>query len=283
MGVFPDLRPVRRFRNHEGIPAWDFELRRSRAAGVSALVRVRNEAAKIEACLGSILGCFDEVVVVDNASDDDTADRVASLGRHHRHGDRIRLFSYPHRLARFGPEHALVPADSVRSAVYFSNWALARCTRRAICKWDGDMVLLAAARVEFVAMLTRMGRGAFECWSLAGQTIYRDANGDYLEAVGEVNREVEVFPSGWGCRFEKRHHWERFARPSLLRRRDLAPVAFAELKYVGEDEFGHWSTTDWPSPRKRREWDNYQSVAAGAIDPTRFRRLPRTFLADQRP
>jgi len=279
--IFPDPRRSRGYRNRERLAEFDFELRRAERAGVSALVRIRNEASKIEACLRSILPSFDEVVVVDNASSDATLALVRALKEDVDRDHKIRILSYPFRLARFGPEHDRVADDSVHSAVYFSNWALSHCGRRTVCKWDGDMVLLASAREAFAGLMARVTGHRFECWSLAGQTIYRDQRGDYWEAIGEVNREVEVFPHGWGCRFKKRRHWEGLTRPSLLPRRDLDPVAFAELKFSDEDEFAHWSTTAFPSPRKRREWENFLAVKEGRIDPTRFRALSRTFPEDQ--
>jgi glycosyltransferase involved in cell wall biosynthesis len=245
------------------------------------MVRVRNESTKIAHCLRSILPLFDEVAVIDNGSDDGTVDIVRDLERRHEHGGKIRLSSYPFRLARFGSEHDATPADSLHSPVYFSNWALARCSHRYICKWDGDMVLVKAARTPFDALLSDLRRRRLGCWTLAGQTIYRAGGGEWYLAVGEVNREVELFPNGWGYRFKKRRHWEGLSRPSLPRKRHFEPVAFYELKYVDEDEFDHWSTTDWPSERKRREWRNFHDVKEGRADPVRFRMLSPSFLDDE--
>jgi glycosyltransferase involved in cell wall biosynthesis len=278
MGLLPELRSRRRYTNREGDPGYHFRLPAPAARpGVSALVRVRNEAAKLSHCLRSILPVFDEVVIADNGSTDGTDEVAGALARRHEHGARIRLASYPFRLARFGPEHDATPADSLRSAVYFSNWALSLCTHRYVCKWDGDMVLVRSARPAFEALLRQVRARRLGCWSLAGQTVYRALDGTWYLAVGEVNREVELFPNGRGYRFIKRPHWEGLRRPSLPRARRFEPVAFYELKDVAEDEFGHWSTTAWPSERKRREWRNFHEVRAGSRDPERFRKLPPTF------
>jgi glycosyltransferase involved in cell wall biosynthesis len=282
MALFPDPRPGRRYVNREGRREYDFTLPFPRARpGVSAMVRARNEAANIAHCLRSILAVFDEVVVLDNCSDDGTPEIVRDLQRHHGHGGKIRLRSYPFRLARFGPEHDATAADSLRSAVYFSNWSLAQCSHRHVCKWDGDMVLAKAARPAFDRLLEAARGRRLGCWTLAGQTLYRAAGGEWYLALGEVNREVELFPNGWGYRFKKRRHWEGLSRPALPRKRHFGPVAFYELKCVDRDEFAHWSTSDWPSERKRREWSNYQAVKAGRLDPQRFRALPRSFLDDE--
>jgi len=245
------------------------------------MIRVRNEQTKIHHCLRSILPVFDEVVVLDNGSEDDTVRVVRQLQERNQNGDRIRLFSYPHRLARFGPEHRNTPENSVHSAVYYTNWALSHCSYRYVCKWDGDMVLLRGARREFLDLLTKIQTGIGRSWILAGQTVYRDAMGDFYLAKGEVNSEIRIFPNGKRCRFVKAVDWERLKRPFFVRKRRFAPVCFLELKFAGEDEFSHWSTRDWPSARKRREWKNYQLVGNGHIDGAGFERLGPTLLDDQ--
>ncbi|MGE0551876.1 MAG: glycosyltransferase family 2 protein [Gemmatimonadales bacterium] len=281
MALLPELRR-RRYRNRERDPAYDFTLPvGAPAPGVSAMVRVRNEAAKIDLCLRSILPLFDEVVVIDNASEDATVAIVRGLMQSAPHGERIKLWSYPFRLARFGPEHAATPADSLHSAVYFTNWSLSRCGHRFVCKWDGDMVLVRAAAHSFRALLERVRRRGLGCWTLAGQTVYRTPDGAAFLAVGEVNREVELFPTGRGYRFVKDPHWERLSRPTFPRKRHFSPVAFYEVKDVAEDEFAHWSTTAWPSERKQREWRNFQAVKSGRTDPASFRALPEGFLESE--
>lgn len=278
--------PFRRrfaFSNLEGLTEWDFALPRSqREPGVSAMVRVRDESAKIEHCLRSILPVFDQIVVVDNGSEDGTRAIVRSVMEDADPERKIELFDYPHRLARFGPEHGATPADSVHSAVYFTNWALSHCTHRYVCKWDGDMVLRRDVRDEFIAFSRRIQSEPTRCFVLAGQTIYRDADGDFWLARGEVNREIEIFPNGYRCRFIKHPSWERVRRPVYLRKGEFESVCFYELKFADEDEFSHWSTTEWITDRKKREWENFQRILEGGADGDEgFERLPRSFPDDQ--
>ncbi len=61
---------------------------------ISVVIAARNEAANIEACVCSVLACdypaaLREVVVVDDYSEDDTAERVARLAA--AHSDEVRL------------------------------------------------------------------------------------------------------------------------------------------------------------------------------------------------
>ncbi len=278
----PSFRPRhRRFANLEGDEAFAFELPlRNRPRGVSALVRVKNEAQKIEHCLRSILPVFDEIVVVDNASRDDTVAIVRKIQASADVEGKIQLHSYPFTLARFGPEHGETPGESLHSAVYFTNWALSRCTRRYVCKWDGDMVLIRDQQAAFIELVARVRRRPSGAWSLAGQTVYRALDGTFYAAQSEVNREVEIFPCSYRCMFRKAEHWEELTRPKTLRTHRFEPVCFYELKFLDVDEFAHWSTTDWPSDRKKREWENFHRVREGRVD-SGFDRLPHTFLDDQ--
>lgn len=269
------------FRNRERNGEYAFSLpRRNRAPGTSAFVRAKDEATKIEHCLRSILPVFDEIHVIDNASRDDTAEIVRHLQRSGDAGAKIRLHTYPFALGRFGPEHDETPADSLHSLVYFTNWALSRCTLRYACKWDADMVLVREQRGAFAGLLDGLGRGWPAAWSLAGQTVYRMRDGSFLARRGEVNREVRIAPCGYPVRFHKREHWEQLIRPRWLRTRHFAPLCFHELKFVDEEEFDHWSTTEFPSPRKRREWTTFQGLRDERVD-VAVRRLPSTVLDDQ--
>lgn len=269
------------FRNREGNDEFAFTLpRRGRTPGTSAFVRARNEGTKIEHCLRSILPVFSEIHVIDNGSRDDTGGIVRRLRRSGEAGAKIRLHSYPFSLGRFGPEHDETPADSLHSLVYFTNWALSRCTRRYACKWDADMVLAREQRDAFAGLLAGLGRGWPAAWSLAGQTVYRTPDGSLLAPRGEVNREVRIAPCGYPVRFHKREHWEQLIRPRWLRTHHFAPVCFHELKFLDEEEFDHWSTTAFPSPRKRREWASFQRLREGRRGGA-VHRLPATFLDDQ--
>ncbi len=275
-------RPSRmEFRNREGNEEYAFSLpRRNHAPGTSAFVRAKNEESKLEYCLRSILPVFDEIHVIDNGSRDDTAEIVRSVQASAAGGAKIRLHSYPFALGRFGPEHDKTSADSLHSLVYFTNWALSRCTRRYACKWDADMVLARRQRGAFAGLLAQLGRGWPAAGSLAGQTVYRTAGGSFLAPRGEVNREVRIAPCGYPARFHKRQHWEQLIRPRCLRTHHFAPVCFYELKFLDEGEFDHWSTTEFPSPRKRREWASFERLREGPADGA-VHSLPATFLDDQ--
>ena len=96
--------------------------------GVSAVLRIKNEEDKIYYSLGSILAIFDEIVVVDNGSQDRTPEIVRTFKQRYDSTNKIRFYSYPFKLARCGPENAISPEDSVHSLCYYYNWSLSKCS-----------------------------------------------------------------------------------------------------------------------------------------------------------
>lgn len=94
---------------------------RSRKAGISALVRVKDEETWIEASLRSSRGLFDEYVVVDNASTDRSRTIVEELQR--KDGFPITL---------------LTSTSSCYAEV--SNLALNHSRYRWCMKWDADFI-----------------------------------------------------------------------------------------------------------------------------------------------
>jgi hypothetical protein len=271
-----------RFSNREGHKEFNFVLRgRRQAQGVSFLIRARNEENKIEHCIRSVLDLANEIVFVDNGSADRTHDIVKELSRCEGKDRKIRIFSYPFKLARFGPEHDRTPDNSIYSAVYYSNWGISHCHYRYICKWDGDMVLTRDVRSLFSALLKQIQEEPKSCWTFSGQTIYRNVEGHYYYSAGEVNQEIMIFPYGYNPRFYKVPHWECLQSKPRLPVKHFTPLTFYELKYCDEEEFSHWSTNDWPSDRKKREWANFQTILKGTATEPQFRRLPVSFIDDQ--
>lgn len=124
---------------------------------LSAMFRVKNEEEFLEAAISSVIDLVDQVVLVDNLSEDATPRIIADFAR--RHPDKVVAHEYPHRLARSGEENrALAATRSGRRSpsllANFYNWCLARCSEPYILKWDGDTVAsdaLAPALEKFVA------------------------------------------------------------------------------------------------------------------------------------
>jgi glycosyltransferase involved in cell wall biosynthesis len=261
--LWPLLGKERRMVNREGLTDYNIFLPRSRyQTGVSALLRVKNEEKRIEACLDSILEIFDEIIVVDNGSEDSTRELLEAFKSRWDRSNKIRVFSYPHRVARCGSEHASTSQHSVHSLAYYYNWCLEKCSLSLVCKWDADMVFSSqAGRKIFSDFLTELtGRKVFLLGAFPVQTVYIDKESLVYEADGEINEEPRIFPNSSVAHFEKKEEWEALCRAVPLPVARLEDVCCYEVRDVSEDEYSHWSTTQFKGAKKIREYRNFQKV-----------------------
>jgi glycosyltransferase involved in cell wall biosynthesis len=110
---------------------------------ISAMLRVKNEEEYLTQAIDSIVEHVDELVVVDNLSDDRTPEIIAAAKA--RHPGKVQTFVYPHVIARYGEESLRLAAtpEGRRSPAFlpnYYNWCAARCSHPYILKWDGDTV-----------------------------------------------------------------------------------------------------------------------------------------------
>jgi Sulfotransferase family len=231
--------------------------------GLTAIVRVKNEARALPWTLPPLLRAVDRVVVVDNGSTDGTA-RVAR-----EHGAR-EVVSYPFAVARCGAEHLATPEASVHSLAYFYNWSFAHVRTGYALKWDGDMVLS-----EFAVQALRD-----LAWQLeAAELVVRVPRlglyvaGERLAYVDTALRNCEpwAWPNRPGYRFVKALEWELPMFPPGVATITLPEFSCVELKFLDGDEFSHWSPTDFEvSPRtarKRREQAVFRALSSGEKPP----------------
>lgn len=110
---------------------------------ISAMVRVCNEEEFLREAIRSIVDIVDEIVLVDNASNDGTPEVVHALKADYP--GLMRTYEYPHAITRVGRETwELSERDPdgrspCLSSSYY-NFCLEQCTRPYVLKWDGDMV-----------------------------------------------------------------------------------------------------------------------------------------------
>src|SRR5262245_27378235 len=69
---------------------------------ISAVMRVKNEFEFLERSINSVIDLVDELVIVDNCSVDGSDGIIADFSN--RFPKKVKSFSYPHKIARYGEE-----------------------------------------------------------------------------------------------------------------------------------------------------------------------------------
>ena len=115
---------------------------RSVEHGISAMIRVKNEGSNIYNVLSSIKNCFDEIVVVDNNSSDNTIPEINRAARDFPSlRTKLKIHHYKFEIAKCGIDNFMEAQSSPNSLASFYNYSLKKCNFSKICKWDGDMIL----------------------------------------------------------------------------------------------------------------------------------------------
>jgi len=107
-----------------------------RPAGISAMMTVKNEEDWIEKSVASIADSVDQIVVVDNGSEDGTYRILSDLEK--QLGGKLRLFSYP--------------KEDFCAAV---NFTLSNTSYRWILRWHGDFVARTTGDLAVSILLRR--------------------------------------------------------------------------------------------------------------------------------
>lgn len=115
-----------------------------RRPGISGMMRVRNDAEFIEACVESCIDALDELVIVYNDCTDSSPEVIARVAG--RYPDKIRVYEYLPKvicgsISREEYERARsLPEDSVELLCNYYNYALARTTCTHVMKIDADQI-----------------------------------------------------------------------------------------------------------------------------------------------
>jgi hypothetical protein len=238
--------------------------------GLTAVVRVKNEARWLPWVLPPLLRAVRRVVLVDNGSTDGSAGVAHEVAAEANAEDRLEVHEYPFAVARCGAEHLATPAGSVHSLAYFYNWSFSHVRTGYALKWDGDMVLADVA-VDALRDLAWQLEGAEAVVKIPRYPLYvADERRAFLD-FGLTNTEPWAWPNRPGYSFVKAMEWEQPLWPANLPTIVLPDWSCIELKHLEADEFAHWTDTDFEASgrtrRKRREWAVFNALAEGGEPP----------------
>ena len=110
--------------------------------GISGCFRVMNEGQFMRQAILSHLPYLDEVIIAVQPSTDDTLTIATELAMQY---PQVKVFQYPFDTHFIDtPEFFTDELNSVYSFVFFSNWALSKCSYSWIAKTEGDVICLSS-------------------------------------------------------------------------------------------------------------------------------------------
>jgi hypothetical protein len=267
---------ARGMRNREGNA--EYNVRWSWAEGdlepgFTAVLRVKNEARTLPYSLPPLARAVRRLVLVDNGSTDGTPAVARRIAREHGFADRLDVHHYPFSISRCGPEHLGTPEDSLHNLAYYYNWCFSHVRTTYALKWDGDMVLSDDAVEVFRDLEWQLEAGPGVVIRVPRYPTYLsgDATVAYLD-TGLRNNEPWGWPNKPGFSFVKAMEWEM----PVWGKEHIESLQFpdwgcAELKFLDEDEFGHWTDTNFErsarQQRKLREYRVFRALSAGDEPP----------------
>ena len=119
---------------------------------LGAVYRIKNAESTIELAIRSIIDILDEVVIVDNASSDNTKKIILKLKS--EYGEKIKIFQYENELCRawVGYQECLKKNKDGSLADYY-NFSFSKSTTDYILKCDANYIYTKAGKYSIVNAL----------------------------------------------------------------------------------------------------------------------------------
>lgn len=229
--------------NIEGMREWNVPEVRERVPGLSAMLRLKNEAEFIRPCVLSILDLFDEVVCCMQNSTDGTEAILRSIN-----SPKIKIYGYPFDSLPNGPGHGRQPRGSVYERAYFYNWCLAHTTREWVSKWDGDMVAL-----PWLKEIRKMMPG-YDAIKFPGVNIVQI--NPYLTSKHQPEAPTDFrFFRARGAYYETGAHSERLILPDDYRVMKIQMPGYLHFKFCKNKES---QRAAWPD--KWRDMEHFRRI-----------------------
>ena len=237
--------------------------------GISAMIRIKNEESNIYSVLNSIKNCFDEIIVVDNDSNDNTLSEInRAINDHPLLKAKLKLYHYKFEIARCGLDNFMEPQNSPNSLASFYNYSLKKCNFSKVCKWDGDMFLPSSMEHSFKdflkkVLITEPNREDSTIFGvMKGLTVFQGMNSKFYCRHSVHELEARIFDNEPGVFFVKEILWEKIFSLHSIERLESEDLTFVEFKDTRVNEFSHWSieASLGMSPRKDKELRDFNLI-----------------------
>lgn len=130
-------------------------IHKNRKVGVSGMMRVRNDAEFIEACVESCINALDELVIVYNDCSDDSPEIIKAMAE--RYPEKIKVYEYTPWLycgnltfEEYEKAKSL-PHTSIHLLSNYYNYALSKTTYQFVLKIDADQIYFTERLSEICA------------------------------------------------------------------------------------------------------------------------------------
>lgn len=149
-----------RLKNIEWLSERDIKQisQKGRKQWISGFARLRDSSLYLEKVIEAHLPYLDEIVLVDNNSQDNTWEICQSLYK--KYPEKIRIFQYlPEVYRLWTDEYQTCPENSVHDMSYYYNWTLSQTSCQYAMKIDDDHLPLPK---EFAQIRDEVLQGAYE-------------------------------------------------------------------------------------------------------------------------
>ncbi|MBB1543255.1 MAG: glycosyltransferase [candidate division SR1 bacterium] len=212
-------------KNIEGLGERDIKQISSegRRKGISGFARLRDSALYLEKVIEAHLPYLNEIVLVDNNSQDNTWEICESLQT--KYPEKIKIFQYLPEVYRLGTdEYQTCPENSVHDMSYYYNWTLSQTSCQYAMKIDDDHLPLPK---EFAQIRYEVLQGKYENKFLA-LGLYNIKQGesgielDLQHPLAGIYGDFGIFPVSELTYFVKDKRCENFIHRLKRKRGGLA-------------------------------------------------------------
>lgn len=219
-------------------------------AGLSGLVRLRDEEAWARLALESFVDWCDELVVVLNYCSDRTPEIVEEFCA--RHPDKTLVYQYPHKIWPLGPGHDLCPEGDPRASAALYNFTQSKSTYSHAVKLDGDMVMMDWAGAEIRRLMSEgQDRIRFSGIDLAGDDLAHTGSHPRCR----TNGVYKITPQTW---YKQGPATQNLQGIIMMPECEIQRPAFLHFKWARKSFAS--ATVQWPANWK--ELSHFQEIAA---------------------
>jgi hypothetical protein len=232
------------------------------------MIRVKNEQDFLYPSVKSIADCVDEIVIIENLSNNPTLDIIKSLKK--EYPLKIKFFEYPYEVRKVGKDNwELATNKSLKSSPHllsnYYTWCLNKCTKSYVIKWDGDMI---ATEMFFNSVIKFKQSPYKHILMIRGANIHPDLQHLIAPSVSKTESlqghffaptslsnwlspytdfEYRLFPKVF-ARYDSGYWWcERLRSPFVdalsrfLFRSKIYDISYLHMKYCKKDPYDNFS------------------------------------------